>query len=392
MNQPEPTDDCSTALSRRCEQLSARLIARVSDPGCALKSTVFALALFAVAYVVIHLVVPYQLVNFSEAVTISEDARYRCYYRDDILDRFFARNTVNEWKQRMDEKGAALREEALCHRQPLLLALREFIQTSLGEQAVLTEGWTTGTNAECHLLSVNLRLVSQWLEKQRDLLHPDRQKILAEFLRQVKAQDQRETALRQRLVAEIAGLQANLSFDWLFIDGWKWIIEVFFWCTFGVLANTFITLIYATREGRYDPKEFLLVVPKGALAPVLALVIISWWATGLSESKINFVNLPYFLVLSFSLGFVTESLYVKIKDLGNLIVGPSATVSAAKLEAAAKRDVYKFVHPAVSLETLPPAPNLETLRQQLRLAAKAAVERGLVAQLSATATTTTSKS
>lgn len=387
MNEPEPTEDSSTALSRRCEKLSARLIARVSDPGCALKSTVFALALAAAAYIVIHLVVPYQPVDFSKAVAISEDARYRCYYRDDILDRFFARNTVNEWKQRMDEKGAALREEALCHRQPLLLALRDFIQTSLGEQAILTEGWTTGTNAECHLLSVNLLLVSNWLEKQRDLLHPDRQKILDEFLRQVEAQDRRETALRQRLVAEIAGLQANLSFDWLFIDGWKWIIEVFFWCTFGVLANTFITLIYATREGRYDPKEFLLVVPKGALAPVLALVIISWWATGLSESKINFVNLPYFLVLSFSLGFVTESLYVKIKDLGNLIVGPSATVSTAKLEAAAKRDVYKFVHPTVSLETLPPAPNLEILRQQLRLAAKAGIERGLVAQLSGTTTT-----
>ena len=385
MKDPITTEVSSTTWSRYCERFSARLLASVSDSGCALKFTVVALVALALAYFLIHLV-PHKPdpQYFSKAIAVSEDGQFRCYYRDDILDRFFARNTVNEWKQRMDEKGTALRDEALLHRATLLGAVQEFVQNTLGEQAILTRGWTTGTNAGYNLLSINLPLVTTWLEKQDEALQPAKRGILSEFISQLKAQNKTEVEQRNRLVAEINGLKDKLSFDWFFIDSWTWIIEVFFWCSFGVLANTFITLIYAIREGRYDPKEFLLVVPKGALAPVLALVIISWWATGLSESKINFVNLPYFLVLSFALGFVTENLYVKIKDLASLLVGSSATAAAAKLEAAQQHDVYHYVHPNVSPAALPPASNLDTLREQLRNAAKAGMERGIVAQLSTT--------
>jgi hypothetical protein len=322
-------------------------------------------------------------------VEISADGHFRFYYRDDILDRFFSRARVNDWKQRMDEKAFALSQDALSGRQAVLLPLQQFVRNSLSDQSGVVKPWTDGNEATNHVLSASLPLLEGWLAAQRDAVQPSKQTLVDEFVRRLDAQAKHEARLRARLLAEIAGLKSNLSFDWFFIDGWKWIIEVCFWCTFGVLANTFIALIFAAREGRYDAKEFLLVIPKATLAPVLAFVIIAWWATGLSESKITFVNLPYFLVLSFALGFVTESLYVKIKELGNLIVGPSSTVSAARLEAAAQRDVYRFVHPHVPPSAVPPASNLETLREQLRSVAKAAMERGLVAQLSATEKTPT---
>jgi hypothetical protein len=376
------------AVSRwKCHtSFTNRMIARVADPGCALRFTVIALLSSVLIYSALHCLVPHQPVDFSQAVVISADGHFRCYYRDDILDRFFSRQKVNEWKQRMDEKAAALRSDALGNRRALLLPLQQFVRTTLSDQAGLVESWTSGPEAATNVLSTSLSLLQGWLRTQREAVQPQKRALVDEFIDRLGAQAESEIALRSRLLAEIAGLKSNLSFDWFFIDGWKWIIEVCFWCTFGVLANTFIALIYAAREGRYDPSEFLLLIPKATLAPVLAFVIIAWWATGLSESKITFVNLPYFLVLSFALGFVTESLYVKIKELGNLIVGPSASASAARIDAAAQRDVYQFVHANVPPAMVPPASNLAGLREQLRSVARAAVERGLVAQLSSATT------
>ena len=37
----------------------------------------------------------------------------------------------------------------------------------------------------------------------------------------------------------------------------------------------------------HDATEFLLFIPKAVLAPVLAIVVVSWWATGYSESNLQ---------------------------------------------------------------------------------------------------------
>src|ERR1043165_5979572 len=121
----------STSLGRYCERFTSCLLNAVSDSTCALKLTVGALGVGAAVYVFLHWLVPHNPMNFSTAVAISEDARFHCYYRDDILDRFFARNSVNEWKQRIDEKVVALREEALCDRQRIFVPLQQFVKLSL---------------------------------------------------------------------------------------------------------------------------------------------------------------------------------------------------------------------------------------------------------------------
>ena len=149
-----------------------------------------------------------------------------------------------------------------------------------------------------------------------------------------------------------------------------------------MLANTIIKLIGAMRGDKYQPREFCLIFPKSILAPVLAMVITALWASGLSDSKISFTNLPYLLVLFFLLGFATESLYDKIVGLSELIVTPTAKVAEAKLEAAAKASRYLFTTPLTTVDDLPAPKTLDDLATNLKTVAKSAFERGIVSQLS----------
>ena len=373
------------SLRERCHRFSNQCLDLVSDPGCAIRYTVISLLSTALLYVVVHIFMEEDPTRLSEALTISDDGRFKTYYRDDILDHYFARNRVNEWKQRTDEKCLAFRQDAAMRRLLVLDSVRQFIRGSLENAAPPGGAWHVYTNfTVTNILWVELPSLTNWLGRQYSAVVPSKTNLLNELISQVAALHSDEERWRNHLKAEIASLKEHISFDWFRIHEWRWLVEVFFWCTFGVLANTFITLIFAARENRYDAREFLLVIPKATLAPVLAVVIIAWWATGLSESPINFANIPYFLILSFALGFVTENLYVKIKELGTLIVAPSATASAARMQAAARRDLYKFVHPKVDPGILPAAQTVPELSTQLRTVLKGALEHGIVTRVAGT--------
>jgi hypothetical protein len=368
-----------------CARLTRKLRDIFADSGCALRATTWSLVAVVVVYVLAHCFWSEPIYPWAKVVRISEDGFFRCMYRDDILERFFGVNKINEWKQRIDEKSLKVSQQALALRRERLMPIIELVRRGLSHRqppGVLADKAGTATDAD--YLSLNLPGARRWLKANRDALHQEKRARADQgdqlLLQQIRWEDEERGQLR----AEVDALQPYLPFDWLYHEKWHWVVEVFFWCLAGVLANTFIVLIGVSRSGQYEVKEFLLLLPKAALAPILAIVVTAWWASGFSESKVNFLNLPYFLVFSFLLGFVTESLYSKIKELGNLIVTPAATASEAKLNAAAQREKYQFVHPAASLGNIPPAKNLGELKTQLRQVAKSGMERGLVMQLAST--------
>jgi hypothetical protein len=370
----------------KCKQKTQRLLDRFDHPGCALRATVWALFILIAAYVGVHLIWREEHTEWRNAVRFSEDGTFTAFYREEILDRFFARNKVNEWKQRLDEKILALRKEALARRREVLVPLVDFVQRTLSHQhppGVL--GMSLRDAVDENYLRLSTANARRWLEERRADVPPGKSGLIESSLRSLAELHDWESSWREQLQTEVDALRPQLSFDWLFIEEWHWVLEVVAWCLFGVLANTFIALIQATRSEKFDVREFLLVIPKATLAPVLAIVVIAWWATGYSQSQINFLNLPYFLVFSFFLGFVTETLYTKIKELGNLVVGPSTAASTARLELAARREKYQFLSPAADPGSVRAPTTLPELRDALKSVARSGMERGVVNQLSGSA-------
>ncbi|MDP2136738.1 MAG: hypothetical protein Q8J74_02685, partial [Candidatus Didemnitutus sp.] len=173
------------------------------------------------------------------------------------------------------------------------------------------------------------------------------------------------------------------SFDWLKIEDAQWVWEVVAWTVFGFLANTLISLFKHCRERTYSADEFLLIFPKLVLAPLLSVVVVALWSSGISTAPINYLNLPVFLVFAFSLGFCTEQLYVAVKDITGWFISRFVKVSEDRVAELAKSVPYVFVNPPPAASVPPPA-NLKQLRERIDSVAKAEFERGTVTLSSST--------
>ncbi|HVT74446.1 MAG TPA: hypothetical protein VHD61_15040 [Lacunisphaera sp.] len=390
-----------------CRKFTDFLESAVAFPACAIRYTVFALLAVVAAYLGVHLLVwsyshkhqagawenvlrPIGATGAAES-GISDDGNFSFHFRDDILNRYFARDKINAWKQDQEEKGRRLSDEVLGRRKGLLRAAAHFVYTTFDLAMARTffpndpEGDTV---SDANYRNAVLPEAAGWLNNELNgrspSLIPPEKRVLAESFRQALMREEaRERSLRETLAAQIAGLKPVLSFDWMLVSDAWWIVEVIFWCIFGILAKTMIRLIEVGRlpsgaPGGYDPTEFLLFIPKSVLAPLLAVVVVSWWATGYSEAQINFANLPYLLVFFFSLGFMTETVYKKLSDLGSLLVSQAATASAAKMGEAARQDVYKFRNPAADPANAGPVNTVAQLAAATKAVAASALERGVV--------------
>ena len=407
-----------------CHRFTKELEATVAEPACAIRYTVIALLGLVAAYWILHVTINHwrpgsdwsqvlstsrNSINPPEATRggvtvfgdketgIAPDGTFAFNFRDDILNRYFARDKINEWKQQQEEKGHRRSLEALGQRRGPILAAAVLVFSTFDRSLALTffpkdpnSSTPEGAITDADYLRIILPDSIAWLKRELNgrspsFIPPEKRVIVESIISSLEAQDLRETKSRRDLAEQVTGMKPVLSFDWMLIDDARWIFEVIFWCLFGVLAKTLIRLIAVGRLSDNDPKaynptEFLLFIPKAVLAPLLAVVVVSWWATGYSEAKINFANLPYLLVFFFSLGFMTESIYSKLADLGQLIVGQSVAASEAKMSAASQQAIYQFRSPAVDTGSTATGP-VNTI-SQLADAAKAvtasALERGIV--------------
>jgi hypothetical protein len=348
--------------------------------------TVAFLVLFGLAtlslvpYIILHLSVKPTPFTPKDAVQIAGDGTFKPQFHEAKLERFFSRLQIVEIEKRISDKTMALSTAAVEQRRDILLPVIHLVETSLtslGPPAWLRKDATKITDEE--LKRVNLTALSTFLTNNLQNISPENRQLATSVVTQVDYLNRTEEQLRQELRSEILGLEPPLSFCWLYVDcGW-WAFEVILWSFLGVIANTVIALILACRKKEYSPAEFVLVFPKVFLAPLLAFIIVALWGTGLSESKINYLNLPYFLVFSFLLGFGTEALYEKLRDLVAVIVTPAAKLSEARLEEAGRKLPYAYQSPNVQPADLPAAKSLDQLEKDMSAVIKARLERAIVA-------------
>jgi hypothetical protein len=320
--------------------------------------------------------------TMREAVIVSGDGRFALSYRDGVLEHNFAKARINEMKQHLDEMRLQLLPVALAQRRQVLVPAVDFAHRALADRAQpgilgLDPRQVQDSDLQLAIIPVTI----EWLEAQAERLAPENKAYLPTLLARLRDQHAREETARETFKADVSRLESALSFCWLWVDGCGWIAEVVFWSLFGVLANTIIALITRSRAGQYSADEFVLVFPKILLAPLLAVVVIAIWATGLSEAQVGYLNLPMFLVFAFCLGFATEQVYTLLRDLAQGIVGRLARLSDTKLEEAARNDPYRFVHPPADPASVPPPKTLTELRQTLTDVAQSQMERGIVTQL-----------
>ncbi|HVS52881.1 MAG TPA: hypothetical protein VHD62_11055 [Opitutaceae bacterium] len=320
--------------------------------------------------------------TMRDAVIVSNDGRFALSYRDGVLEHNFAKARINEMKQHLDEMRLQLLPVVLAQRRQVLTPAVDFAHRALADRAqpgILGLDPQRVEDSDLQLTIIPATI--EWLDAQADRLAPENKAYLPTIVARLRDQHAREEIARTAFKADVSRLESALSFCWLWVDGCGWIGEVVFWSLFGVLANAIIALITKSRAGQYSADEFVLVFPKILLAPLLALVVIAIWATGLSEAQVGYLNLPMFLVFAFCLGFATEQLYTLLRDLAQGIVGRLARLSDTKLEEAARNDPYRFVHPPADASSVPPPKTLAELRQTLTDVAQSQVERGIVTQL-----------
>lgn len=327
----------------------------------------------------------HQLVR--SAVWFSPDGNFEPTYDDSVLGKLYAPIKIADIKERISTKAAAARTQTEIERRQLLEPLKQFADRSLSDTGPLMILKDNQPQDAGRLwTSVNLDEIRFWLGSKAARIADEKQTDYREYLAAVERQLAREAARKIGLRTELHALESGLSFDWLHIDGAYWVLEVMSWTVFGFLANTLITLFQHCRKRTYSADEYVLIFPKLALAPLLSVVAIALWSSGISSAPISFLNLPIFLIFSFSLGFCTEQLYVALKDITGWFLSRFVKVSEDRVAELAKNVPYTFVHPAPTAGN-PAAPspqNLRQLREQLEQVAQAGFERGAVAKLSST--------
>ncbi len=355
-----------------------------ADPFWAFTCSFVLVAAAIVAYVFIHVAWQPEPFDPGSTVTFSPDATLRPIFQMHTLERFYSKTKIGEILQRIDSRRQELSRDLLRQRRGLLLPVMDLIANGLaketGRLGVLGLDPNKATDAD--FLQADLGQLIVWLDDAKTQLKvPANRAVFQSAIEGLRDQVDRESQVRQQLGQELQGLEPVLSFRWLYTEQGWWILEVAFWSFLGVLANTIIGLLMACREDRYAAEEFVIVIPKILLAPILAVICIALWTTGITESAITELNLPYFLVLSFFLGFMTEGVYSRLRDAANLLVPPTITPSQAKLEAMAAAAPYRYVNPSPPPDVAGPPKTLAELEARLTAVAKSELERGLVSQL-----------
>jgi hypothetical protein len=343
----------------------------------------FALLMFAgVVYLVVHLIAPATSFDPREALQFEPGASLRPIYSMALLERFCSKASIAQISERLEQKRQFLSGSLLRQRRAALSPVMGLNQAALlwegTPPAIL--GLSPDKATDEDFATADLGSMLLWLSNRVDTLkEPGNRRAFLTAIEGLKESAARETRYQDELLREMDGLLPNLSFGWLYTESGWWVFEVLFWSFAGVLANTIIGLILACRARTYNAEEFTLILPKIFLAPALAIVFVALWTTGFSEAQITYLNLPYFLVFSFLLGFATESLYTKLRDLVGLVVTPSATVSEPRLRAAAADVPYPWIHKLEEARARPAPASLQALEAKATAVALATAERATVA-------------
>lgn len=368
----------ATALSLRedeiQQQTAAYLLkvkARYADPRRAFWLIAAAFAIVLVSYVLFVALMRPQKIEPEALAKPSQSFFLNLDYDDAALERSFSRADINDAKRLIEAdlervRNAVFRERtlimqsaaaALCEEFGGAQALRPqppYVVEKFARQipfnqplyggAYLQEGrcgdsWASGvanaapTQADIQQPSV-VRVTAEYLNRLDD---GRSQKRFNATVEELNRQAGREAAILRDAAAELATLEAALSFHFLAAGGdFGWVFHLTVWAWFGVIASTLVGTSSSVLQGRYDGLLFAFVWMKFILAPLISVVVAAIFNAGVTEGDINLAHQPMFLMYAFFAGFFSERLTEIIRQAANTFFA-AAKVDKASFERVTGR-------------------------------------------------------
>lgn len=164
-------------------------------------------------------------------------------------------------------------------------------------------------------------------------------------------QYERENTFITSVEEYIKGMESYLSFSWLTTI--NWLIHLLFWTWFGVLINNIVWLSRIVKNRQesedleYSPYVYLTLFPRIVIAPFISVTFLAMVSAGIANFDItNLNNLPAFLVAAFFLGFMSESVTIRMRQLFNKLLDSISyqkqpTLSLAQIEPVASYSPMK---------------------------------------------------
>lgn len=371
-------------------QRTGALLPGLASVWGAFSLTIFLLVLVLLIYVLVHLFREPPELPWREGAIKVDPVTFEVRLQPHKLVSYFPENKLIELKQDLETRARALRKESLRWRNNRLVSLREVLDGAFMDPDTHKARHIMAPHSDYDIEHGRLSDYVVWLDENLSSAAKEKQAALQGFKGELEKKLEREAKDIKDLQVTVQTLEAPLSFRFIWHEGEGWIFEVVIWTLIGLLSNTMIALITTVKkdletEGAitgesYSPVRFQLLVPKAVLAPVLSIVVVALWTSGFSKSQIEVLNLPWFLVLSFLLGFGTESLYGKLRDLISTIVGRAATYDTGKAKLAKRISLPGLTrqYPDVDPDTLPTAHTFDDLQDRLETVAQPEIERILV--------------
>ncbi|MFT6693091.1 MAG: hypothetical protein ACJAXH_003642 [Colwellia sp.] len=155
----------------------------------------------------------------------------------------------------------------------------------------------------------------------------------------VKLQHDREQHYLAQVEEYVNSMQAYMSFEWL--NRLPWIVQLIFWTWFGVLINNIVWLIRLTKSRKeeddlaFTSEVYVMLLPRLAIAPFISVIFLAMISSGIASFDIsNLNNLPAFLVAAFFLGFMSESITLRIRQFFNKLLDSIETQKQPELTLA----------------------------------------------------------
>ncbi|MBA6291984.1 hypothetical protein H4J58_16065 [Colwellia sp. MB3u-70] len=163
--------------------------------------------------------------------------------------------------------------------------------------------------------------------------------IFQEMYTLAKLQHEREQLYLAQVANYVNSMQAYMSFEWL--NRLPWIVQLIFWTWFGVLINNIVWLIRLTKSRKeeddlaFTSEVYVMLLPRLVIAPFISVIFLAMISSGIASFDIsNLNNLPAFLVAAFFLGFMSESITLRIRQFFNKLLDSIETQQQPKLSLA----------------------------------------------------------
>tara|TARA_R110000737_G_scaffold219911_1_gene235831 strand:- start:4786 stop:6054 length:1269 start_codon:yes stop_codon:yes gene_type:complete len=160
-----------------------------------------------------------------------------------------------------------------------------------------------------------------------------------EMFAMAKLQHSREQYYIAQVERYVQSMNAYMSFEWL--NRLPAIVQLIFWTWFGVLINNIVWLIRLTKHRQeeddlaFSSEVYLMLFPRLAIAPFISVIFLAMISSGIASFDIsNLNNLPAFLVAAFFLGFMSESITLRIRQFFNKLLDSIETHKQSKLSLA----------------------------------------------------------